>query len=197
MKETTIIEGKIIPAKWYQILIQIFLNFCSKISIISRIFLFLCELIGFAIGLAYIFNLFMIPLTSGFISLNLKKVYRYGLMIPYFLFNINISSLVEIIAFYICKSNHFISNIPFSKHIQLIKLIKNIWPFCNKKKRNSFSSLEISQSSLIDTTNDMLESQQNNISIKENEKKSRIYQLYFTGNHNLYNTILGFLLIIL
>lgn len=140
----------------------------------------------------------MILFTSGFISLNLKKVYRYCLMIPYFLFNINIVSLIEIIAFYICKSNHFISDIPFSKHLQLIKIIKNIWLFCNRQKKISFETLEISQSSLIDITNDNLESQQTYLRNKEKEKKSRAYELlFFSGNNNLYNTILGFLLIVL
>ena len=35
------IEGEFIPAKWYQVLLQLILNFCSRISIIFRIFLFL------------------------------------------------------------------------------------------------------------------------------------------------------------
>lgn len=216
------IEGEFLPAKWYQVLLKLMLNFFSNISIIFRIFLFLCELIGFAIGVAFIFNLFMVPLTSGIISLNMKDIFRYGLMIPYFLFNINIVSLVEIITFYICKSNHFILNSPLSKHIQLLKLIKAVWPFCNKAVEVQFSAFELSMSPLIHSNhfikqpsksfsnpNNSHSNQQymfHNISENNSElnliqsaqsnKKQRIKFFFFSGRHNIYNTILGFLLLL-
>lgn len=194
-------ECEYMPAKWYQVLLKLILNFFAKISIIFKIFLFLCELIGLAIGVAYIFNLFMIPLTSGIISLNMKNVYRYGVMIPYFLFNINIVSLVEIVFFYICKSNHFISKIPFSKHIQLIKLIRAVWPFCNKKAPVKFKTFQLSTSPLINST--QTENHQEEYMNNDNEnnnktkKKGKFKALFFSGENNMYNTILGFLLIVL
>ncbi|KAK8875436.1 hypothetical protein M9Y10_005601 [Tritrichomonas musculus] len=194
-------ECEYMPAKWYQVLLKLILNFFAKISIIFKIFLFLCELIGLAIGVAYIFNLFMIPLTSGIISLNMKNVYRYGVMIPYFLFNINIVSLVEIVFFYICKSNHFISKIPFSKHIQLIKLIRAVWPFCNKKAPVKFKTFQLSTSPLINST--QTENHQEEYMNNDNEnnnktkKKRKFKALFFSGENNMYNTILGFLLIVL
>ncbi|OHT14585.1 hypothetical protein TRFO_14990 [Tritrichomonas foetus] len=180
-------NGDLQPAKWYQQALNLIFSFFSNISMVSRIFLFLCELIGYAIGIAFIFNLFMVPLTSGIISPTLSDSFRYGLMIPYFLFNINIVSLIEIITFYICKSNHFISQIPFPKHIQLLKLIKKVWPFCNKPVEVQFSELELSSAP-------MLSANKNDQSKKYNDVKKKFF--LYTGQHNVYNAILGLILTI-
>lgn len=207
-----IIQGELLPPTWYQKLFFVIVRFLSNISIIFRIFLFLCELIGFAIGFAFIFNLFMVPLTSGFISLNMKDVFRYGLMIPYFLFNINIVSLIEILTFYICTSNHFISNQPIPKHRQLLRLIKVVWPFCNKPVEVKFSEFQLSVSPLINSNqtannhpdraiseNDQTLQYLNEQVQTENShcKCSTKYPIFFfCGKHNLYNTILGIVLIL-
>ena len=181
-------DGELQKAKWHQRLFAPIFGFFSNISMICRIFLFLCELIGFAIGFAFIFNLFMVPLTSGLISPTMPDIFRYGLMLPFFLFFINITTLIEILIFYIVKSNHYRSEIPIPKHIQLIKLIIHVWPFCNRKKEVLFSELELSSAPLVPSNPPINEKVSQNI-------KRKFF--LFTGQHNLYNAILGLLLVIL
>ena len=175
-------NGELKKAKWYSVIGNLILCFFCNIAVVTKIVLFLCELIGFAIGFAFVFNLFMVPLTSGLISPTIPDGFRWGLMLPFMLFNVNTVTLLEILVFYICKANHFRAESVFPKHAQLIKIIFKVWPWCRKKKEIVFREIELFTE---------------NATVAEPpvQRSSCRRNSYLVGDHTVYNFSLGFLLI--
>ena len=176
-------HGTLKEAKWYSVIGNLILCFFCNIAIVTKLILFLCELIGFAIGFAFVFNLFMVPLTSGLISPTIRDGFRWGLMLPFMIFNVNTVTLLEILVFYICKANHFIAKSALPKHTQLVKMIFRVWPWCRKRRDIDFREMEL------------LSQSASNTSVAAETGRVCPKNSYFVGDHSMYNFSLGFLLI--
>lgn len=138
------VEDKLQPPKCNQRLLNITISFFCNSSWMTRVVFLLCQLIGYGVAIGFIFNYFMIPLTSGMISPLLSNTFKWGLMFPLLFFNINIVNVVSLCTDYIIHSNQLFLEYPFQKHVFLINLIIRLWPFCKKPKEVEFNELEFS-----------------------------------------------------
>jgi hypothetical protein len=155
--------------------ISVFLSIFSLFSVPMRIVLFLCEVIGVAIAICFVFNLTLLPITSGILSPALSDVLKWSIMIPFLAFNANTVTIVELLVFYICKSNHFLAKTPIPKHVHLIKMFKTVWPCCAKPPGVNYSQLEFFT--------------QEPDQAKPFQGKNRFS--FFTAERNVWNVILG------
>jgi lipase ATG15 len=159
------------------------ISICCTASPAMRVIFFLCEIVGLAITFSFVFNLFMIPITSGVLSPVLSSAFRFLVMVPFILFNVNTTTIIELAVFYICTSNHFIATIPFPKHVQLIKLFAKVWPFCNRPTEIDYKPIDL------ETTDGTLDAQ--------SQQQPRPTASLFNGKKTIFDTVIGALFFVL
>jgi hypothetical protein len=127
-----------VGAKFVTVVISLF----SVLALPMRIILFLCEVVGVGIGISFLFNLALQPITAGVLSPVLSDVLKWSVMAPWIAFNVNTVTVAELLVWYICSSNHLFAELPIPRHVYLVKMFKVVWPWCTKAPGVSYSQLE-------------------------------------------------------
>jgi len=132
----------LIPPTLFELLSSVGVSFLEVFGRLMRFILFFCEMIGFAVSFAFVFNLFMVPITSGFISSTIPVFFKIFLMIPLFFYTFFVVNPFSLVVYNLWHHNFLTSNTLYPKHITLLKLIYHVFPFFNHDPEPDFFSLD-------------------------------------------------------